>query len=272
MQNGRDSPQLRGVNNHRSRLCAPRRLGLPPEQPSDDGAEELPRRAVAVVERGRHLPGSHSPDGRRDIEPAIQPANIGATPTEEQILDPVSCVKVVVAGPTKDAIMTLTGPEDITARPPNQEVFPAVGDELIDTGAADKAIAPATAAPTKQIAPCSTDKEVVASQAVEGISPPIAVELVSSIRCDHVFNANERLGSLPSRRAKTNVNDDSSLPDAEGDTVVSRAAVDEVVAASRNDGVVLAACVDRVFPATATNPVVVGTSRQAVGPGTAPEA
>ena len=59
---------------------------------------------------------------------------------------------------------------------------------------------------------------------------------------------------------------------AEGDTVVSRAAVDEVVAASRNDGVVLAACVDRVFPATATNPVVVGTSHQAVGPGTAPEA
>ena len=33
----------------------PNSLGLPPEQPSDDGAEELVRRAPAVVERRWHL-------------------------------------------------------------------------------------------------------------------------------------------------------------------------------------------------------------------------
>src|SRR5215208_5285139 len=56
-------------------LCKRSRLSLPPEQPSYDGAEELPRRAAAVVERGRQLAPAAAVDtlpdpGRRAI-PAV---------------------------------------------------------------------------------------------------------------------------------------------------------------------------------------------------------
>jgi hypothetical protein len=54
---GKQSPQPR------------KRLSLPPDQPSDDGAEELARRASAVVERGRHRYAAGGAGQARQVSP-----------------------------------------------------------------------------------------------------------------------------------------------------------------------------------------------------------
>ena len=46
------------------------KLGLPPEQPSDDGAEQLPRRASSVVEGGWHCVVLTPPPDHRTRSPA----------------------------------------------------------------------------------------------------------------------------------------------------------------------------------------------------------
>jgi hypothetical protein len=95
-----------------------------PEQPSDDGAQELARRTPAVVERGRHLALEERRNRSGDVQAEIHPRRIGPLAALQDVAKTVARVEGIAAAATRCTILTVAGLEEIPSRAPHQSVGP----------------------------------------------------------------------------------------------------------------------------------------------------